>query len=402
MSWLVSNALIASLLILVVLVIRRPVAQLFGARAAYALWLAPALRLILPPLPPGLSSVPSGGETVNWVLVTGQRAAEASSALTWLWVVWAIGFGVMLAARLIAHHRFLSAALAEGRPYESPGIAYDVVATPAVEGPVATGLIHPLILVPEDFATRFTPEQQHFALWHEQLHHRRGDLWAAAAALVITSILWFNPFAHLALGAFRRDMESACDAALLTSAGRAAAPAYAETILRCAARPVPRSLCALTSIDELKGRLKMLNASHGMLTKMAGMMVAGGLVVASTLAVPAMAGETGKTGKTQTTEIRKVVHNGPGTPADAEAMMKACSGQVFEVSAAAPATGTADSQRKEEAKIKLCLKSASKAETATKLEDVLADLDKNEMDAGVKAELKAKITAKIAELRAGN
>lgn len=396
MSWLVSNALIASLLIIVVLAIRRPVAQLFGARAAYALWLAPALRLILPPLPQGMTPVPAGGEAVNWVLVTGQRAAEASSASTWLWVVWAIGFGSMLAARLIAHHRFLSAALAAGRPYESPGIAYDVVATPAVEGPVATGLIHPLILVPEDFATRFTPEQQHFALWHEQLHHRRGDLWAAAVALVTTSILWFNPFAHLALGAFRRDMESACDAALLTSAGRAAAPAYAETILRCAARPVPRSLCALTSIDELKGRLKMLNANHGMLTKMAGLMLAGGLVVASTIAVPAMAEETGKT---QTTEIRKVIHNGAGTPGDAEAMMKSCPGQVIEVSA----DGAASADRKESQKIKLCLKAGTKAETATRLEGVIADIDKDgDMDAGVKAELKAKLTAKAAELRAGN
>lgn len=395
MSWLVSNALIASLLIVVVLVIRRPVARLFGARAAYALWLAPALRLVLPPLPSSVTPDPIGGEAVNWVIETGQRAGEVSSAFPSLWMPWAIGCGAMLAVRLVAHHRFLNAALAEGRPFNSPGITYDVIATPAVEGPVATGLVHPLILVPEDFAARFTPEQQHFALWHEQLHHRRGDLWAAAAALVTTSILWFNPFAHLALGAFRRDMESACDAALLTSAGRAAAPAYAETILRCAARPVPRSLCALTSIDELKGRLKMLNANHGMLTKMAGLALAGGLVVVSTMAVPAMAGEPGRT---QTTEIRKVIHNGPGRPGDGEAMMKACPGQVIEVSA----DGAATPDRKEAAKIKLCLKSATKAEAATRLEEVIADLDKNEMDAAVKAELKAKLTAKIAELRAGN
>lgn len=396
MSWLVSNALIASLLIVVVLAIRRPVAQLFGARAAYALWLAPALRLVLPPLPSSVTPDPIGGDAVNWVIETGQRAGEVSSAFPSLWMLWAIGFGAMLAVRLVAHHRFLNAALAEGRPFDSPGISYDIIATPGVDGPVATGLIHPLILVPEDFATRFTPEQQHFALWHEQLHHRRGDLWAAAAALAATSILWFNPLAHLALGAFRRDMESACDAALLASAGRAAAPAYAETILRCAARPVPRSLCALTSIDELKGRLKMLSSNHGKMTKSAGLLLAGGLVFAGTLAVPAFAGEAKPT--TQTTEIRKVVHNGPGKPGDAEAMMKACPGEVIEVSA----DGAASGDRKEAAKIKLCLKAGTKAETATRLEEVIADIDTNEMDAAVKAELKAKLTAKIAELRAGS
>lgn len=396
MSWLVSNAIIASLLIIVVLLVRRPVAHYFGARAAYALWLAPALRLVLPPLPTPIAAASPGGETVAWVLETGRTVAETTSVLPSLWLLWAIGFCVMLTVRLVAHHCFLNGALAEGRPYESPGIHYDVVATPAVDGPVATGLIHPLILVPQDFATRFTPEQQHFALWHEQLHHRRGDLWAAAAALVTTSILWFNPFAHLALGAFRRDMESACDASLLSSAGRAAAPAYAETILRCAARPVPRSLCALTSIDELKGRLTMLSSNHGKIARAAGLLLAGGLVVAGTIAVPALAGEAKPT--TQTTEIRKVIHNGPGTPGDAEGMMKACPGEVIEVSADGAATG----DRKEAAKIKLCLKTGSKAETATRLEQVIADIDKNEMDAVVKAELKAKLTAKIAELRAGN
>ncbi len=396
MSWLVSNAMIASLLILVVLLIRRPVAQLFGARAAYALWLAPALRLVLPPLPQPIVAASSGGEAVSWVLETGRTVAETTTAFPLLWLVWAIGFCMMLAVRLVAHHRFLNRALAEGRPYPAPDIRYDLVATSAVDGPVATGLIHPLILVPQDFATRFTPKQQHFALWHEQLHHRRGDLWAAAAALNVTAILWFNPFAHLALGAFRRDMESACDASLLTTAGRAAAPAYAETILRCAARPVPRSLCALTSIDELKRRLKMLSSNHGKIARVAGLLLAGGLVFAGTVAVPALAEEAKPT--TQTVEIRKVIRDGPGQPGDAEAMMKSCPGEVIEVSA----DGAASADRKEVAKIKLCLKTGSKAETATRLEQVIADLDKNEMDAAVKAELKAKLTAKIAELRASN
>ena len=139
----------------------------------------------------------------------------------------------------------------------------------------------------------------------------------------------------------------------------------------------------------------MLSSNHGRIAKIAGLLLAGGLVVAGTIAVPALAEESGKT---QTTEIRKVIHNGPGKPGDAEAMMKNCPGQVIEVSA----DGAATAGRKEEAKIKLCLKAGTKAETATRLEAVIADLDKNEMDAGVKAELKAKLTAKIAELRAGN
>ena len=135
MSWLVSNAMIASLLILVVLLVRRPVAHYFGARAAYALWLAPALRLVLPPMPTPIAAASTGSEAVAWVLETGQYVAETTSVFPALRLLWAIGFCVMLTVRLVAHHRFLNSALAEGRPFESPGINYDVVATPAVDGP---------------------------------------------------------------------------------------------------------------------------------------------------------------------------------------------------------------------------------------------------------------------------
>ena len=48
-AWFAGNLLWASATMLLVLALRRPVAQWLGAGAAYALWLAPALRLIAPP-----------------------------------------------------------------------------------------------------------------------------------------------------------------------------------------------------------------------------------------------------------------------------------------------------------------------------------------------------------------
>ena len=50
MTWLADTLIVTGLLILAVLLLRRPVARLFGAQTAYALWLLPLLRLILPPL----------------------------------------------------------------------------------------------------------------------------------------------------------------------------------------------------------------------------------------------------------------------------------------------------------------------------------------------------------------
>ncbi|MEO5611314.1 MAG: M56 family metallopeptidase, partial [Sphingomicrobium sp.] len=275
-AWATGTVIAVSILIALVLVLRGPVARTFGARAAYALWLAPGLRAVMPSLPLPTVPLPAPspiGSVTFWV---AQAAAPVSAWPTLLMVIGALWLGgaiVFLGFHAWRHHRFLGQVLANGRPLEVAGMRYDVVASAFVDGPLATGLIHPLIVVPADFEQRFSAEQQRFALWHEQLHHRRGDLWASAAALILASLLWFNPLAYLALGAFRRDMEAACDETLLANAGPAAAPAYAETILRCAAGPVPHSLCALTTIDELKGRLMMLKTNHGSVRRFTGLLL---------------------------------------------------------------------------------------------------------------------------------
>ena len=61
------------------------------------------------------------------------------------------------------------------------------------------------------FARRFTPAEQRLALAHELAHHRRGDLFADLAALLVLALHWFNPIAHRAYRAFRVDQEQACD-----------------------------------------------------------------------------------------------------------------------------------------------------------------------------------------------
>jgi beta-lactamase regulating signal transducer with metallopeptidase domain len=401
-TWAVDTAIAVSVLIGAVLLIRRPFAAAFGARAAYALWLAPAIRAVTPPLtlPAMPVAAPSVSGAADYVLMTGSAAeAGGPSLATLLTILWLGGAALFLAAHWWRHHAFLREALAVGRPLDIPGVPYDVVASDRIDGPMATGLVHPLILVPTDFQKHLDPDQQRFALWHEQLHHRRGDIWASAAALLLVSLLWFNPLAHLALGAFRRDMEAACDASLIAEAGSAAAPAYAQTILRCASRPVPRSLCALTAIDELKGRLMMLKLNHGRARKLAG------IVLASAIAFGGMATATAaqEQATTETKKFEKKIvirHAGDknvlkhGDPGELREMAAKCPGEVFQVDSA----GGTDA-RKENVKFVICTAPGEKLLSA--LEKVEADIQKqDEMSAERKADILAKVRAKIAELRA--
>jgi hypothetical protein len=50
-TYIVQTTFAVTLLIGAVLLVRRPFATAFGAKAAYALWAIPFLRLIMPPMP---------------------------------------------------------------------------------------------------------------------------------------------------------------------------------------------------------------------------------------------------------------------------------------------------------------------------------------------------------------
>jgi bla regulator protein BlaR1 len=398
---LVDTLISVSMLLLLVLALRGPVARQFGARAAYALWLAPLARLVAPLLtalvPASETTAGTIGGAMPEIVVMRLPAASGFAWASWILALWVAGVLIFLAVQLARHQLFLRQALSNGTTLTLPRIAFDVVASKAVDGPMATGLIHPVILVPADFATRFSAQQQRLALLHEQLHHRRGDIWASAAALIVTALLWFNPIAHLALGAFRRDMEAACDSAVLARVRRDEARVYAETILRSAMRPVPRSLCALTAIDELKGRLAMLNLTHGRGRKLAGIIVAGAVSLAGlTLAVPAQGAPDSET---RTFEKKIVIHERSGDKDvlvrnDGEPREIKCDGERFEAGASG---GSAD--KTEQIKFFICAKPGESLLPA--LEKAEADLQKSDdMPPERKSEILTQIRSKIAELRA--
>ena len=134
--------------------------------------------------------------------------------------------------------------------------------TDAVDGPVAFGLRHRIVAVPQDFFARYAADERALAVDHELAHHRHGDLWANAAALVLLASQWFNPFAWRAIRAFRFDQEAACDARVLTMADadmRGERTARYATAIAKAAVGSRLSLAAPMAVhDNLQERLTML------------------------------------------------------------------------------------------------------------------------------------------------
>lgn len=281
-GWAIEALAASTLLMLVVLALRGPIARRFGAQAAYMLWLLPALRMVLPRLPEAAApvrAVPIHIDVARLVAaaVNGSgeatapalTAAEVQPSIDWLLValvLWLGGAAAYLAWQLGRHHRFMSIALEHADPGVSRG-GIKVRVSPVVSGPLAAGIFHRHILLPEDFEQRYTGAEQRLALAHELAHHRRGDLVANGAALIMLALHWFNPIAHWAYRAFRSDQELACDATVLGTAPESRAD-YGRALIKSARAGMPEAAaCALGPAAELKRRIKMIAHSTSSRTR---------------------------------------------------------------------------------------------------------------------------------------
>ncbi len=179
-AWAVEAVVASTALMLLVMVLRRPVAEHFGAQAAYALWALPALRMVLPPMTIGLgTSAPmlavepvsgSISDLVHTSIVTGSGAAHTAAVIPasdgigsagWIALavlIWLAGAGLFLIGHFWGYRRFRSHLLtgASAMGEVAPGIA--LIASPRANGPMAFGLRQRLIVFPADASDRFDSE----------------------------------------------------------------------------------------------------------------------------------------------------------------------------------------------------------------------------------------------------
>ena len=284
-----------TILMLAVLAFRAPVARIFGARIAYLLWLAPALRMILPPLPAEWFPVAAmavstttvfPGATVMMTDVSSPApiiAAASQGSAAWPIIplmIWLGGAALFFGWHCLAYRRFKSSIMASA-DYLDCDAKVPVAKSAAVSSPIALGIFGRAVIVPLDFSHRYDATEQRLALAHELAHHSRGDLTVNLAALAMLALHWFNPVAHFAHRAFRLDQEAACDAIVLAGATSSERHAYGTALFKSATGAMPLAVCAMGTATQLKSRLRRIAAGlpSGFATRV-GLGVAGVLVVA--------------------------------------------------------------------------------------------------------------------------
>ena len=250
-----------SVMILLTLILR-PLFKQLPKRYFCVLWLFAMVRLLwpftfaspaslLPVNPEPLVQAEYGGNTVtyldtgisaidrrvNVMLVPSAAQGEAAGYAAFLQTLPGIFTAVWLAglALFLGFHGFRYIKLMRQLKCAVPGDGGAYYAE-ELASPVTAGLIRPKIFLPEYLLSGEYKAEREMILAHERAHIRRGDpLWKAFSFLAL-SVHWFNPLVWLMFVLFGRDLEMACDEAVIGTLGENRKKEYSMTLLRFSAR----------------------------------------------------------------------------------------------------------------------------------------------------------------------
>lgn len=264
--------LVLAAAVLLALALRKPVRAAFGARSAYALWLvaplsvlallAPARTITLPaPMAARTAAITAMAEAPARPTAAIHPASSPTASLPLgeillsLWLLVAIGGLAVQAERQRRFVRSLGKLRwAEGLLWsDQPGV-----------GPAVIGALAARVVLPADFAQRFTAEEQALILAHEKTHLAVGDAQINAVVTGLQCLFWFNPLIHLGAAVLRVDQEIACDAAVLArhpKTRRAYGEAMLKTQLAACAPPLGCHWPASAN-KQLKERFTLLAHHH--------------------------------------------------------------------------------------------------------------------------------------------
>lgn len=263
---LVRVALFSSVAILLLLCLRTPLRRHFGAALAYLAWLNVPL-VALSALLPARAAPQVFALALQPVQALAAHALPPASGGHGHALLLAWGAGAIVSVLWFVHGH-LGFVRHAGR-LTRRGAVY---LSAAGAGPASVGLLRPKIVLPHDFAERYTLDEQALVIAHEQVHIARRDALANLAAALFQCLFWFNPLVHLGVRRMRQDQELACDAAVMARHPQRRRT-YAEALLKCytGAASAAGMHCHWQSTHPTKERIMSLQQTvPGTLGRLAG------------------------------------------------------------------------------------------------------------------------------------
>jgi bla regulator protein blaR1 len=300
-----------SCLIVIFLALRSILRRRVSARVLFWVWVAVALRLIVPFAAPvkwspfnltrftklhaaafadsesasesGMSD-PSRGlpAPLPPVHSSGVRPAHSPAWTTVqsLAIVWSVGIAVLVIGRFRTSLRFESRLRRTGGkdgnafvPFSAETAArfglgkVRIVVSDAIGAPALCGMFRPKILFPPGLLERLTPLEVKLIVAHEMGHCDRWDLGAQALIHAAQILHWFNPLVWVAARVARQDCELACDEHVLRRSGSVEPRIYGATLIKIIGLvsqtvKAPLILGIVESKQHMKRRIEMIIANN--------------------------------------------------------------------------------------------------------------------------------------------
>ena len=299
----------SSCLVLVVFALRSLLRGRLPARVVFWVWIAVAVRLLLPfAIPvawspfnfapfahrtdPVIMRGPEAGESQQFVAqlplpAPSMAAAHSDDRLSlrekltigqWTALVWCAGVVALLLARIWAYGCFVRA-LRRSRTAPTPAVAalladaadrsglgrINVCVTGVVSAPALHGIFRPQLLFPPAFVEKLTPRELQHIVAHELAHDQRRDLLAQLLIRTAVVLHWFNPLVWMVARMARNDCELACDESILRRLTAHERESYGATLLKIVSlancgTPPPLGLGVVESKQQIKRRIQMIVA----------------------------------------------------------------------------------------------------------------------------------------------
>lgn len=283
MSGVQAAILGGSALVALVLALRLTLQKRLPRRLFPALWCIAAARLLLPVALPSrlsvwnlLQNVPTGGgaAVIADVLLpfpalipSAETAAQTGAArippLLLIWAIGAAALGLYFAAGYVFLTRTFRHAAVSQPPCAALAAQLRLARVPRIRvtqnrrAPLTFGALRPTVLLPDDLPAgtgRFR-----LVLAHELAHVRRHDCLRKCLLTVCLCAHWWNPLVWAMAVLANRDMELACDEAVLCALGADCKKAYALTLLDMAQRTArPSPLCSGFSRGGTETRIRAI------------------------------------------------------------------------------------------------------------------------------------------------
>lgn len=242
----------SSLLIGVILLVKKIFREKIGARGQCFLWFLLIIRLTLSNINLRLFNILSKinpynailkpnytitkSEIIKWLNngLTQQNLYNFSSNFSIEYLlpsIWILGILILILYFIVSNIKYrrlikLSKTSVEGyikqiliESHRKLNIKVSLKAykSPFVYSPCLYGLFNPCILLPDDIEEKIDIDDLKYVITHELAHYKRKDIFLYNFIYILQIVYWFNPIIWYGLYRMKNDCEIACDALALSS-----------------------------------------------------------------------------------------------------------------------------------------------------------------------------------------